>query len=990
MRTCPSCGRQTEGDVASCPHCGARLQAPSSPDRRKTVTVLFCDVTGSTSLGESTDPEALRALLARYFGRMKTIVEHHGGTVEKFIGDAVMAVFGVPAAHEDDALRAVRAAAEMRDALPDLGVQARIGVNTGEVVTGTEERLVTGDAVNVAARLEQVAAPGVVLIGDPTLVLVRDAVEVEPLEPLSLKGKVEPVRAYRLLRVREAPERSHRAPFVGRGRELALVRDAWDRVLFERRCELVTIVGDAGVGKSRLVAETLAPLDATIARGRCLPYGDGITYWPVVEVLRQLDVMPEDPAAVAAIGSLLGERGGGTSAEEIAWAFRKTLERAATDRPLVAVFDDIQCGEETFLDLLEHVALLSSGSPIMILCMARPELVDRRPTWPIALRLEPLEEHEVERLIPEHLAPELRDRIARAAGGIPLFVEEMVAMAGEANGEVAVPPSLQALLAARLDRLDRGERAVLERGAVEGEVFHRGAVQALAPGEEQVTPRLAALVRRGLIAPHEAELPGEDAFRFRHLLIRDATYDALPKTDRADLHRRFAAWLDERGSELTELDEIAGYHLERAHRYRGELGLAADEDLATSARRRLTAAGRRAYLRGDHDAAINLLERAAALEQPDGTDLLLDVTLSEALFDAGRGNEAIERADAFAARAAAADDRVAELCARIVGGRYRQSMEPEGATDDLAALLRTAMPAIESSGNDLALSIAYHALGEVEVVRGHLDASSEAMDRAVAFARDGAPPILLAWRADGRLHGSTPIPELLAWLDEQEALEPANPLLRKARAQALARIGRFEDARALLAGVRGELADRGGSIWLAGVMCIDGVEVEMVAGDVEAAARLGEEGCRMLDEAGERGFLSTAAGFLGRALYAADRLDEAAAWAERAGDLGASDDASTQMLWRQVKAMVLARRGRFDRAEALAREAVAIGERTDMLDSQGDTFVDLAEVLTLAGRSDEAAEALERAIEGYERKGNVVMTRRTRDRLAALRAAASP
>ena len=266
-------------------------------EQRKTVTVLFCDVTGSTSLGESVDPEALRALLARYFDRMKAIVERHGGTVEKFIGDAVMAVFGVPVLHEDDALRAVRAAAEMRDALPELGLQARLGVTTGEVVTGTEERLVTGDAVNVAARFEQAAPPGEVLIGQPTLALVGDAAEVEPVEPLELKGKAEPVAAYRLLRVREAPERRHETQFVGRERELALVREAWERVRAERRCELMTVVGDAGVGKSRLVAEFLASVDAGVTRGRCLPYGEGITYWPVVEVLKQLGVLPDDEAA---------------------------------------------------------------------------------------------------------------------------------------------------------------------------------------------------------------------------------------------------------------------------------------------------------------------------------------------------------------------------------------------------------------------------------------------------------------------------------------------------------------------------------------------------------------------------------------------------------------------------------------------------------------------------------------------------------------------
>ncbi len=360
------------------------------------MTVLFCDLTGSTALGESTDPEALRALLARYFDRMKTIVESHGGTVEKFIGDAVMAVFGVPAAHEDDALRACRAAVEMRAALPELGIAGRIGVNTGEVVTGTEERLATGDAVNVAARLEQAATPGEVLIGEPTLALVREAVVAEPLEPLTLKGKSEPVPAFRLVSVLDAPERSHASRFVGRERELRSLAEAWDRALEQTRCELVTVVGDAGVGKSRLVAEALEAFEARVVRGRCLPYGEGITYWPVVEVVKQLAVLPSDPVAAAAISSLLGESGVATSADEIAWAFRKLLEDQA---PLVVVFDDIQWGEETFLDLVESTALLSAGAPLLLLCMARPELVERRPSWSGTVRLEPLPAEQADALI---------------------------------------------------------------------------------------------------------------------------------------------------------------------------------------------------------------------------------------------------------------------------------------------------------------------------------------------------------------------------------------------------------------------------------------------------------------------------------------------------------------------------------------------------------------------------------------------------------------
>ena len=678
MLICTSCGHDNGEGAKFCEECGAQLAAShaQSQEQRKTVTVLFCDLTGSTELGEALDPERLRAVLGQYFERMKAIVERHGGSVEKFIGDAVMAVFGVPVLHEDDALRAVRAAVEMRDALPELGLQGRIGVTTGEVVTGTAERLATGDAVNVAARLEQAAQPGEVLVGEPTLVLVRDVADVEPIEPLALKGKSDPVPAYRLLSVRDVPERRHGELFVGREREVAILEEAWACVGSEQRCELVTVLGDPGVGKSRLAAEILASIDATVVRGRCLPYGEGITYWPVVEVLKQLDVRPRDEAAAVAIGSLLGETEAATTAEEIAWAFRKTLEQAAAKRPLVVVFDDIQWGEETFLDLIEHVVLLSSGASILLFCMARPELAEHRPSWPVTLRLEPLGDEDVDELIPERIASELRGKIARAAGGNPLFIEEMLAMAGEAQGDVVVPPTLQALLGARLDQLETTERSVLERGAIEGEIFHRGAVQALTSDETQVTPRLAALVRKALIRSDKTQLQGEDAFRFRHLLIRDAAYDALPKATRADLHERFASWLEEHGNDLVELDEILGYHLEHACRYQAELGTAVDGNLAASARRRLTAAGRRAQVRADYAAAASLFERAAALIPPGEVDLALECDLVDALYAGRSGGEALRRAEAFTQRAAAAGDRVGELC-----GRLKEGLHPPLARD---------------------------------------------------------------------------------------------------------------------------------------------------------------------------------------------------------------------------------------------------------------------------------------------------------------------
>jgi class 3 adenylate cyclase/tetratricopeptide (TPR) repeat protein len=976
VNVCPACGHANSGAALFCESCAAPL-AISAEEHRKVVSVLFCDVVGSTALGESVDAEALRALLARYFEQMKTIVERHGGVVEKFIGDAVMAVFGVPAVHEDDALRACRAALEMCAALVELGVQGRIGVNTGEVVTGTAERLAAGDAVNVAARLEQAAAPDQVFIGEATLALVRDAVEVEPVGPLTLKGKTRPVTAFRLLDV-HGLERRHETRFVGRTDEMAFIREAWKRANAERRCELVTIVGEAGVGKSRLVAEAIVGLDARVVQGRCLPYGQGITYRPVVEVIKRLQALPSDPAAAAAIRSLLGESGQASSADEMAWGFRKLLEQEA---PLIVVFDDVHSGADTFLDLVESVNLLSSA-PLLLLCLARRDLVERRPQWPVTLWLEPLGADHVTELIGDRVSASLGERIARAAGGNPLFLTEMLAMAGERQ-DVEVPPSLSALLAARLDQLDMPGRRVLERGAVEGEVFHRGAVQALTPEETHVTACLAALTRQGLIRPDKAQLPREDGFRFRHLLIRDAAYEALPKSIRAQLHARFADWLEQHGADLADLDEILGYHLERAHEYRVELGMPADGELAAAARRHLTAAGQRSLSQEDYGAAAGLLARAAALTSAGEVCVPLEMDLADALFMSDKAGEALERANSIAQRAAAASDRVGELCMMIRASEIRGWLEPEGATEQMAALVNEALPVFESAGDDFALYVGYRGLGAVANGRGQMGNLARAFDiAAVHAARAGLADSEMHMRAFGRLEGATPASEVLTWMDEQG--QPDHPALRETRLIALAMLGRLDEARDLFSNMRSEQAKRGPGMAFAALNAWDGVVVELLAGDPAAAAAFGEEGCRLLGELGQQSFLSSAAGVLAEAYFQLGRLDDADTWASRAAESGASDDSGTQMRSRQVRAKVLACRGDLAQAERLAREAIAIGEKTDLLDDQAGAYADLAQVLLAGNRPNEAAEALEQALERYERKENRVMAGRVRARLEAL------
>ena len=536
---CPACGAENPAGARFCNACGAPLPGDAVRDVRKVVTVLFCDVTGSTAMGERLDPEQLRGVMSDYFAVARAAIERHGGTVEKFIGDAVMAVFGVPTVREDDALRAVRAALELRDAAQ---VDVRIGVNTGEVVTGAGDTLVTGDAVNVAARLEQAAGVGEVLIGGPTFALVRDAVDAELVAPVEAKGKSEPVTAYRVgsLTGESSFARRLDAPLVGRERERDQLDDAWERARTERACVQFTILGSAGVGKSRLVSEFLSGVEGSIISGRCLSYGEGITYWPVVEAVKQL--LGDEPAPNASIAALLGD--GDAAAEDIALAVRRLFESSARERPLVVYFDDLQWAEPTFLDLIEHVTDWSRDAPLLVLCSARPDLLELRPAWgggklnSTTVLLEPLNEREtaelIERLLGSaQLSIGMRERIADGAEGNPLFVEQMLAMVQDSRGEeISVPPTIQALLSARLDQLPNGERSALERGAVEGQVFHRGAVQALAPDDASVPAQLLGLVRKELVRPTAATLPEDDAFRFRHLLIRDAAYDALPKATR--------------------------------------------------------------------------------------------------------------------------------------------------------------------------------------------------------------------------------------------------------------------------------------------------------------------------------------------------------------------------------------------------------------------------------------------------------------------------
>jgi class 3 adenylate cyclase len=694
MAVCRSCGQENPEIARFCFACAAPLtvRPPASQATRKTVTVVFVDVVGSTALGERLDAESLRTVIGRYFEEMSSVVERHGGKVEKFIGDAVMAVFGIPVVREDDALRAVRAAVEMRDALTPLNaelerehgvsIQVRIGVNSGEVVAGDpvgEQRFATGDAVNVAARLEQAARPGEILVGESTHRLVRASVTAEPVEPLALKGKGKAVAAVRLLAVPGVVGRRLGSPIVGRDEELAFLARAFEGVVSEQACRLVTVLGSAGVGKSRLVEEFLHRRsdEATVLHGRCLSYGDGITFWPIRNVVTEaagltgddspqsararirslVETAPDADLIVDRVADAVGVAESVPGQRGTSWAVGRLFEELARRRPLVVVFDDIHWGERTFLDLVEAIAAESRPAPILLLCMARPDLLELRPEWGEGtlnadrLPLSSLSDDASEQLVTNllgasALTPGVRRRITAVTEGNPLFVEEVVAMLVDEGltregSETSLPPTIQALLGARLDRLVREDRAVLERGSVEGKVFHLGAVVQLSPPDEQplVDERLSRLLEREFLQPGRAGFAGERAFRFRHQLLRDVAYESLPKAVRSELHERFAGWLDEKAANRAqEVDEILGHHLQQAYTYRADLGPVDERGRALAARagNHLGTAGSRAYARGDAAGTRTLLARALTL-LPKESGARVDIVrkLDNARFELG-------------------------------------------------------------------------------------------------------------------------------------------------------------------------------------------------------------------------------------------------------------------------------------------------------------------------------------------------------------------
>jgi class 3 adenylate cyclase/tetratricopeptide (TPR) repeat protein len=1019
--------------------------APILPARevRKFVTLVFTDLKDSTALTGSIDAEAMNEIKARYFSSMAVEIERHGGKVEKNIGDAIMAVFGLIRAHEDDALRAVRAAFGMQKVLAALnedlrrfyGVQItnRTGVNTGEIVANTDpsadQNLATGDAVNVTARLEQNAPAGEILIGEMTYELVRNHVEVERVE-LTLKGKPEPVPAYRLIDVRAQPVPqlgASAAPFVGREAEMETLHGAFSQVATTRTARLVTVIGDAGVGKTRLISDFIGRVqqEATVLRGRCLAYGDGITFWPLVEIVRSAARIGEDDspetarARIAAllpadepdrdqivdrVASAVGLSSAAHPVAELFWGARKLLEAQAADRPLVILIDDIHSAESTFLDFLEHLVGSVRETPILLLCSARPELVDAQGPWLESAAVEridlaPLGAADVEAMIDRllagvDLAPETRDKVVAAAEGNPLYIEQIVTLLRERDpgGDVIVPPTIAALLAARLDGLSRQERAVVDPAAVIGLVFPAAAIAQLVP--ELIRPlvddHLAALDRKQFVHPLDADAD-DAAFRFHHILVRDAAYQSLLKRARATLHERFVEWAEpvnrERGRE-TEFEEILGYHLEQAVRYRSELGPLDEQGrtIAVRAATKLASAGRRAFARGDTPAACNLLRRGAALL---GDDDPMRIELVGELADALMEEGSFEEAAAMVAEAAQGAERIGDvrLGARATLGQRTLDLHVSevGVTEESIADAMRTIPIFEAAGDVGGSARAWRLMMIMHGTTGAYDRAAEAARRVVDLASAAGDKRLAARGAVGysvtALRGATPAPEALREC-EQLAAEVAGD--RKAEAVILGVIaqlhamqGRFDRGREMYLRAFDMLIDLGPSITAASTST-ESSRVELLAGDLAGAERELRRDDEVLAGLGDRYYRSTVTAQLAGVLDLRGELAEAERLSAIAETLSDDDDVLSQVLWRCARGRVYARTNRPIEAERLVREAIAFAERTVDIILQADALADLGTVLRLIGRDSEAVAPLAAALALYELKEDLVSAARIR------------
>ncbi len=1065
-RICPNCGEDNLPAFTTCGTCGGALdRAAPAAERRKTVTLVFADPRPTTTTGERPSPEALRAVMSSYFETVHPILERHGGTVEKFIGDAMMAVFGLPVLHEDDALRATRAALEMQQALPDLNaaleaawgvtLETHIGVNTGEVIAGDAslgQRLVTGDAVNTAARLEQAAGAREVLLGGLTFRLARDQIEADEVEPLTLKGKAEPVPAYRLRSVAtvdQAVRRRNEGPMVGREKELAALTELYARAVDQGSCELAAVVGDAGVGKSRLIAEFTsgtAPA-AHVIRGKCLPYGDGITFWPLREAARDAAGIGVDEGAASALeklratietdevvdrlASVMGLSTTPYPVPEIQWGARKFLEHLGGRRPVVMIVEDIHWAETTFLELLQSLVTSVEHAPVLLLCTSRHELLDRDPDWGLAdgavrLVLRPLTDSDAGLVVAGLLGgtglPEgIRQRIVDASAGNPLFVEQLLSMLID-NGSLRqtdgrweqvrdlaaldVPPTIQALLAARLDLLEAPERAVIEPASVIGQTFAQAAVSELVRSDQSpdVPERLLAIARRELIASSPGTAGDEAAYRFAHILVRDAAYNGLLKRARAEFHERFVDWAEElnrrQGRAGHEFEEIHGYHLEQAYRYLSDLGTIDEHArrVGIRASEKLASAGRRAQARGDMPAAVSLLRRAAATRSrldPGRLSLLPD--LGEALMEAGEFDDADNILREAAAAGAETKNETLSAQANLVRLLVQSySGESDDWSGRVAEEVERALPIFERADDVAGMMQAWRLRAGLNGTAGRYAEAALAQEEVIRYvARTGnrrAETRAAAGLSISLLYGPTPVPEAIRRCDELVRRTSSDrrtvALMDAQLAQLHAMLGEFDTARRLYRETKATLDDLGVRV-LADSTSIDSSRVEILAQDYPAAEHELRRDHEALSAIGERFLLSTIDGLLARVLEAQGNLDEAEEVTHAAEDIAAEDDVDAQAIWRGVRARILARRGRVGEALELANQAVALRNTTDSPILRAEALIDLAEVQLASADPAACTVALDRALALVKAKGDLVTSGRLRARRAAITAASA-
>jgi class 3 adenylate cyclase/tetratricopeptide (TPR) repeat protein len=962
---------------------------------RRLASVLFVDIVDSTALVSGSDPEVARRRVTQFFERASNCVETHGGVVEKFAGDAVMAAFGVRQTHEDDAERAVRAGLAILEATDELGLQARAGIEAGEVVVDeTDSTFATGEAVNIAARLQQAAAPRQLLIGPTARRLSFGRVRLEDVGPLDVRGRSEPVWVWSAVGVNDGAGRTHAmdAPFVGREHELELLENTFKRAVDHRRTHLVTIYGEAGIGKSRLAEEFLESLEgATVLKGRCLPYGESVTYWPLAEMVKSAaGIADDDPLDVAIdklrdccpaedVADLLGLASGVLEAvhgersqQEIAWAGREWAELTArSTQPLVLVFEDIHWAEEPMLQLIEHMATWAKDAPLMIVCLARTELLDVAPDWgggrlrATAIELEPLQPEESEELVEGLLATaagrELGEEVRRAlldkTEGNPLFVEETVRMLIEEGGDGVprrIPDTLQALIAARIDRLPLEHKTVLRRAAVVGRIFWEGAVVELCEELGGVPDMLEELVLRDFLSREErSSISGETAYRFKHVLIREVSYAGLTKEARAALHRRFAGWLRERAGE--ELLEIRAYHLDHAATLIAELDGAPSRDLATEAAAALQKAGKRALMREANRTARKLLLRAVELEP----------TLERRYYAAkaawrmsdyptlGREMEKVQQA------AAEAGDRQVEGLALTALGEV--AVLREGDVPKARELTDRALELL--SDPDGARFAALSARTSVEWSIGNLEEHECVVREALQLARD----------IDSKAMESEALQSLASNLTARLKLDEAEACLRQAVA---------------LAEETGSMVNRGVALRFLGVLHMERGELEeaeaaldesvMLLGEADAAWSLGRalnyaawtawwrgnpkraeklfrESIRILKPIEDRATLCETQRGLAQLLVDVDRVDEAESFALAARETVGPQDITSIATTTMALGVVRAAQGRDEEAEHLFREALARIEGTDFRRNELELLEVLVGFLRDRGRTEEAA-----------------------------------